>query len=60
MNNFVVLSKDFAAYESAVVDIKSLGYINPTGALTFQNKMGQYAKFTWQRDTIQQRKNRIF
>jgi len=52
MNNFVVLSKDFAAYESAVVDIKSLGYINPTGALTFQNKTGQYAKFTWQRETI--------
>ncbi|MEF9480138.1 hypothetical protein ACR1PO_09875 [Chryseobacterium sp. RRHN12] len=55
MNNFIVLSKDFAANESAVVDIKWLGYTNPLGALTFRNKTGQYATFIWQREITHNR-----
>ena len=52
MNNFIVLSKDFAANESAVIDLKSWGLINPLGALTFQNKTGLSARFLWQGDII--------
>lgn len=55
MNNVIVLSKDFAANESAVVDLKSRGFANPLRVLTFQNKTGQSAKFLWQGDTIYNR-----
>lgn len=57
MNNVIVLSKDFAANESAVVDIKSRGLVNPLGVLTFQNKTGQSAQFLWQGDTFYNREN---
>ncbi|MBP1166406.1 MULTISPECIES: hypothetical protein [unclassified Chryseobacterium] len=52
MNNIIVLSKDFAANESAVVDLRSGGLTNSLKALTFHNKTGQSAKFLWQGDTI--------
>jgi|GEM_PF-1038872 len=52
MNTVIVLSKDFAANESAVVDLKSWGFVNPLKALTFQNKTGRCAKFIWQGDMI--------
>ncbi|RXM39860.1 hypothetical protein BOQ62_09350 [Chryseobacterium sp. CH21] len=52
MNNTIVLSKDFAPHESAVVDLRSCGLVNPLRALSFQNKTGQSAKFLWQGDVI--------
>jgi len=52
MNTVIVLSKDFAANESAVVDLKSCGLVNPLNSLTFQNKTGQSAKFLWQGDIL--------
>ena len=52
MNTVIVLSKDFAANESAVVDLKSCGWVYPLNALTFQNKTGQSAKFLWQGDIL--------
>lgn len=55
MNTIVVLSKDFAAHESVVVDLKSGGFVNPLRVLTFQNKTGQSAKFLWQGDTVYNR-----
>lgn len=55
MNTIIVLSKDFAAHESAVVDLKSWGFVHPLNALTFQNKTGQSAKFLWQGDPVYNR-----
>lgn len=55
MNTIIVLSKDFAANESAVVDLKSSGFVNPWRVITFQNKTGQSAKFLWQGDTVYNR-----
>lgn len=55
MNTIIVLSKDFAANESAVIDLKSSGLVNALRVLTFQNKRGQSAKFLWQGDTIYNR-----
>ncbi|UKB84087.1 hypothetical protein LF887_00110 [Chryseobacterium sp. MEBOG06] len=50
MNNFRVLTKDFSANESAVIDIRSLGLINRFGTLIFENQTGKAAQFSWQRD----------
>ncbi|MDQ1856679.1 MULTISPECIES: hypothetical protein [unclassified Chryseobacterium] len=55
MNTIIVLSKDFAANESAVLDLKSSEFVNSLTAFTFQNKTGQSAKFLWQGDTIYNR-----
>ncbi len=55
MSNVIVLSKDFAANESAVVDLNPWGFIDPLKALVFQNKTGQSAKFLWQGDIIHTR-----
>lgn len=50
MTNFRVLTKDFSANESAVIDIRSLGFINRFGTLIFENQTGKTARFFWQRD----------
>lgn len=52
MNNFRVLTKDFSANESAVIDIRSLGFINGFGTLIFENQTGKAAQFSWQKDEI--------
>ncbi|WP_433626601.1 hypothetical protein [Chryseobacterium cucumeris] len=46
MNNVIVLSKDFAANESAVVDIKSRGLVNPLEFLHFKTKQGSLHNFS--------------
>jgi len=52
MDNFIVLTKDFVANESAVVDIKSFGFGSTLGSLVFQNKRGQSATFLWQKNIM--------
>ncbi|AZA78729.1 hypothetical protein EG347_15050 [Chryseobacterium sp. G0186] len=48
MSKFMVLTKDFVANESVVIDLKSHGLGNALGSLIFQNKTGQSARFLWQ------------
>lgn len=52
MENFIILTKDFVANESAVVDIKSLGSERPLRSLLFRNKTGQSANFIWQKNIV--------
>ncbi|CAH0138644.1 MULTISPECIES: hypothetical protein [unclassified Chryseobacterium] len=52
MDNFIVLTKSFAANESTVVDIKSLGFGTALNSLVFQNKTGQSATFVWQKNVM--------
>lgn len=48
MNNYMILTKDFVANESVVIDLISSGFENRLDSLIFQNQKGQSAQFLWQ------------
>ncbi|MGE8433491.1 hypothetical protein [Chryseobacterium joostei] len=53
MNNLMILTKDFVANESVVVDLKSTGVEDRLNSLIFQNKSGQSAQFLWQYHNVE-------
>ncbi|WP_250252390.1 hypothetical protein [Chryseobacterium sp. Marseille-Q3244] len=55
MNNCMVIAKEFVAYESVVIDLKSSGVANRLNSLIFKNQRGKSAQFLWQPDNIQKR-----
>ncbi|MBV8326985.1 hypothetical protein [Chryseobacterium sp.] len=55
MNSFIVLAKKFVANESAVVDIKAFKFGSQLKSLVFQNKTGQLAEFSWQKNAVPDR-----
>ncbi|WP_347219698.1 hypothetical protein [Chryseobacterium sp.] len=51
----MILAKEFVAYESVVIDLKSTGVQDKLNSLIFQNRKKQSAQFLWQFNTIEKR-----